>query len=234
MRFESITTLDGASLHLMMAALVVAMISSPRMGLRTGVLVAAAAGLFYMVRHADLVGSGWFAVLFLVSATQLLRLLLGDARATFGAEEQGLLAVFDGLSRGHARHLIDQGLWLSGKPGDILTREGEAVPNLYFLAEGGATVSSGGSVVATCRPDNFIGEVTALGGTPATGTVVLDRASRLWCVPADKLRVYAETHDGVRAALERAFRRALTEKLVAANATIAELSAVDGKPRAPL
>jgi len=225
MHFEAITTLNGALLHLTMTMLVLAMLSPRGLSLRLAVIAAAVAGLVYFVRTASLAGCLWFGVLLLVATAQLLRLLLGDLRAVFRPEEQGLLAVLDGLSRGHARHLIDQGLWLNGGTGDVLTEEGKAIPNLYFLAEGGATVSSGGQLVATCKTDNFIGEVTALSGAPATGTVVLDRPSRLWCVPADRLRTYADTHDGVRAALERAFRRALTEKLVAANATIAELSA---------
>ena len=43
-----------------------------------------------------------------------------------------------GLSQNRARHLIDQGMWLAGKEGDVLTREGEPVGHLYYLAEGEA------------------------------------------------------------------------------------------------
>ena len=231
MHFEPITTLNGALFHLMLAMLVLASLLSRWLGVRIAVFAAAVAGLIYVIRAGSMGGAIWFGVLLIVAAAQLLRLVLGDVRASFRSEELGLVAALEGLSRGHARHLIDQGLWLNGKAGDVLTEEGQAVPNLYFLATGGATVSSGGKLVATSSPDHFIGEVTALGGLPATGTVVLDRPSRLWCMPADKLRSYAETHDGVRAALEHAFRQSLTEKLIAANATIAQLSAArDGAP----
>lgn len=227
MHFDPITTPDGLLLHLMLALLVLAALLPRWSGVRAALAGAALAGLVYFIRTTSLSGMVWTGVLLLITGAQLARLVIGDVRAGFRPEEHGLLAALDGLSRSHVRHLIDQGLWLNGKAGDVLTEEGQAVPNLYYLATGGATVASGGKLVATCQPDNFIGEVTALAGTPATGTVMLDQPSRIWCMPADKLRVYADTHDGVRAALERAFRKALTDKLVAANATIAELSSTE-------
>lgn len=224
MHFDPITTPDGLLLHLMFALLLLSALLPRLSGVRAALAASALAGLVYFIRDGSLSGMVWTGVILLLTGAQLGRLLLGDARASFLPEEQALLHTLDGLSRSHVRHLIDQGLWLNGKAGDTLTEEGQAVPNLYYLATGGATVSSGGKIVATCQPNNFVGEVTALAGSPATGTVTLDRPSRIWCMPAEKLRTYASTHDGVRAALERAFRKALTDKLVAANATIAELS----------
>ena len=43
-------------------------------------------------------------------------------------------------------YLIDQGLWLTGTKGDVLTREGEPVDHLYYLADGEARVMSAGAL----------------------------------------------------------------------------------------
>src|SRR6185436_9693956 len=120
------------------------------------------------------------------------------------------------------RHLIDQGLWLSGKAGDVLTREGEPVDHLYYLAEGEARVISMGSQVGLCRPGDLIGELTVLSGETASATVTLNTPARFWCAPADDLRPYVEAHEDIRRAIEHGFATVLKAKLRASNRTIAE------------
>ena len=136
---------------------------------------------------------------------------LSEEERAFGA------AMLPRLAKAQLRGLLDQGYWLRARPGDILTREGEPVPHLYYIAEGGVTVHSAGSPVGACGAESFVGEVTVLSGDPATGTVEVEAPSRLWCVPAPKLRLYAEQNDEIRRALDTAFRQSLTAKLVAAN-----------------
>ena len=41
-----------------------------------------------------------------------------------------------GLGRAQARRLIDQGMWIDGRSGDVLIREGEPAAQLYYLASG--------------------------------------------------------------------------------------------------
>jgi CRP-like cAMP-binding protein len=130
--------------------------------------------------------------------------------------------LFAELPRNRARHLIDQGLWLSGKAGDVLTREGEAVDHLYYLAEGEARVVMTGSQVGTCRPGDLIGELTVLSGETASATVILNTPARFWCAPAEDLRPYVEAHEDIRRAIEHGFATVLKAKLRASNRTIAE------------
>src|SRR6478736_285494 len=75
------------------------------------------------------------AALLAVCLVMLGRRLWENRTVRFTAEEQAMLdRLFTELPRSRARHLIDQGLWLNGKAGDVLTREGEKVDHLYYLA----------------------------------------------------------------------------------------------------
>jgi CRP-like cAMP-binding protein len=131
-----------------------------------------------------------------------------------------------GVSESRARHLMDQGMWLTGKEGDVLTREGERVDHLYFLAEGEARVMSQGRQVGSCRPGDLIGELTVLTGETASATVILTGPARFWCAPADDLRPYVDAHDDIRRAIEHGFATALKSKLRASNRAIAEAGGV--------
>ena len=76
-----------------------------------------------------------------------------------------------------------------------MTREGEPVDHLYYLAEGEARVLSMGQQVGLCRPGDLIGELTVLSGETASATVILNTPARFWCAPADDLRPYVEAHE---------------------------------------
>ena len=137
-----------------------------------------------------------------------------------------LRGVFSALPRSRARHLLDQGFWLTGKEGDVLTREEETVTHLYYLAAGEARVMSHERQVGTCGPGDLIGEVTILSGDRASATVVLDGPARFWCAPASVLRPYMQTHDDVRRALEQGFAQSIKNKLRQSNERIAEAGGV--------
>jgi CRP-like cAMP-binding protein len=103
-----------------------------------------------------------------------------------------------------------------------VTREGEPVGHLYYLAEGEARVLTGGVEIGLCRRGDLIGELTVLSGETALATVVLRGAARLWCAPAEDLRPYVEAHEDIRRAIEHGFATVLKAKLRASNRIIAE------------
>lgn len=141
--------------------------------------------------------------------------------ARFSEEEAPLVAALPGLSPPAARHLIDQGVWVAGREGEVLIDEWKPIANLYFLERGSATVSVAGRSVGMCRAGQFAGEVTVLSGDPATATVTLAEPSRMWCIEAAKLRDAAALHADVHAAVEAAIVRSLTDKLVETNRSAA-------------
>ena len=221
-------SVDALLLQLSYALLVAAVLVSRPTSLRILVALAASAGLIRALAWAgDAVSAVWMALLLGTCLTLLARTLYESRHVRFTPEERRMLdSLVAGVSENRARHLMDQGIWLTGKEGDVLTREGEPVQHLYFLAEGEARVMSTGRHVGTCRPGDLIGELTVLSGETASATVILTKPSRFWCAAADDLRPYVEAHDDIRRAIEHGFATALKSKLRASNRTIAEAGGV--------
>lgn len=148
---------------------------------------------------------------------------LRDSMIRFSPEEQLLRSQhFDRLSPAEARRLIDQGHWISARRGEILIRENQATPSLFYIARGTATVLRDGNDVGVVSDGALVGEATVLDGSNATGTVALSTDTRLWFVPAAVLRAYLAANPAIASALHEGFARALRGKLTSANARIAE------------
>ena len=151
------------------------------------------------------------------------RLWLRDANIAFSAEEQELRRLhFEGLSSLAVRRLIDQGHWISARRGDVLIRENQAAPSLFYLARGEARIQRDGIEVGTVSDGTLIGEATVLDGAHASGTVTLTGSARLWFVPAASLRAYLAANPEIAGALHEGFARALRGKLASANTRIAD------------
>ena len=193
-----------------------------------------AIGAFVGLCHAifftgSILAAIWWGLLMIASLLVLARRLVENARTRFTPEEEAMLSgVLSALPRMRARHLLDQGFWLSGRAGDVLTREHEPVSHLFYLAAGEARVLSHDRQVGTCRAGDLIGEGTILTGDQATATVMLSGPARFWCAPAEVLRPYLDTHDDVRRALEQGFTASLRAKLRASNERLAEAGGMAG------
>ena len=122
-----------------------------------------------------------------------------------------------GLCRAQARRLIDQGIWIEGRPGDVLIREGEPAAQLYYLASGAADVHSRGKLVGRAVPGQLLGEATVLGESAAIATVTLTEPSRFWCAQGRSLNAYLAANPDARHALEHGFTVSLRQKLDAMN-----------------
>jgi hypothetical protein len=208
--------------------LVVSLFARDLHRMRSIVAVAALIGLAHaLFSSGSALLAFWWGVLLLGSLALLGKRLLENSKVRFTPEEEQMLkGVFSNVARSRARHLLDQGFWLSGREGDTLTREDEPVTHLYYLSSGEARVMSHGSQVGRCRPGDLIGEVTVLSGDQASATVVLTGPARFWCAPANVLRPYLQTHDDVRRAIEQGFTASLRSKLRSSNQTIADAGGV--------
>lgn len=208
----------GALVALLTASFV-ARVNHVRFGLAIAALLALPVALY-----------GWRGTLFtllilailLVNLGLIARLWLQGSQVRFSPEEQELRDLhFKGLPPATARTLIDEGFWISAKRGEVLIRENEAAPCLFYLAEGRAAIRRDGADVGALADGALIGEATVLDGAHATGTVVLTSNARLWFIPAAGLRAYLGTHPDVAGALHEGFARALRGKLASANGRIA-------------
>ena len=207
--------------------LVVAMFSRDLHRLRAIVAVGAVIGLAHaLFSSGSVLMAFWWGVLLLATLLLLGKRLLENSKVRFTPEEEVMLkGLLASLPRSRARHLLDQGFWLSGREGDTLTREEEAVSHLYYLSSGEARVTSHGRQVGLCRPGDLIGEVTVLSGDQASATVTLTGPARFWCAPANVLRPYLQANDDARHAIEQGFTAALRHKLRDSNERIAAAGA---------
>ncbi len=209
----------GALLVLLVASLV-ARVDHVRLGLAVAALLALPVAIF-----------GWqglgytllILAILIVNLALIARLWLRDAHVKFTPEEEELRrAHFDGLPLATARALIDQGHWITARRGEVLIRENQAAPSLFYLSDGAASAQRDGNDVGVVADGALIGEATVIDGSNATGTVVLTSNARLWFVPAAALRAYLAANPDVAASLHEGFARALRGKLASANTRIAE------------
>ena len=203
--------------------LVIALFARDPHRIRAIVSIAALIGLAHaLFSSGSALMAFWWGVLLLASLLLVAKRLLENGKVRFNPDEEAMLkGLLSELPRSRARHFLDQGFWLSGREGDTLTRENEAVSHLYYLSSGEAKVLSHGKQVGLCRPGDLIGEVTILSGEQASATVVLAGPARFWCAPANVLRPYIDAHSDVRHAIEHGFTAALRHKLRESNERIA-------------
>lgn len=224
---------DALILQLGYALLVAAMVSA-RMG-RARLLVAIAA--LILLAHAllwsgDPLTAAWMGLLAATCLVLVGYARYGNRNVRFNDEEREMVErLLPDLPRRSARHVLDQGMWLNGGAGDELTREGEPVHHLYYIAQGEARVISMGRQVGRCGAGDLVGEITVLSGETASATVILDGPARFWCAPAEDLRPYVEAHEDIRRAIEHGFAASLKSKLRASNRTIAEAGGMTASVR---
>ena len=210
--------------HLQYLLLVAAMLPSRLVRVRIGVVASAVAGILatgvFSFEPALLF---WNVALLIVNLVLLLQFMRSNAAVRFTSDEEPMLeALLNDLPRARARHFLDQGLWLTGKAGETLIRQGEPVTHLFYIANGEAEVTSGGKAVGRVGQGDLVGEVTVLSGETASATVTLQSAARMWCAPAQSLRLYLDAHHDVRHAVEMSFAAALRHKLQEMNRAVAE------------
>jgi hypothetical protein len=211
------TTALGLYIAIFAAALV-ALLSRSRLvnhlllGL-TGLL-----GLIYGLGAHGLLGAILPFLILIVAGVQAASVLGANRAAKFDEDEKAMLAgPLAGLGRSQARRLIDQGMWIEGRPGDVLIREGEPAAQLYFLATGAADVHSRGHLVGRVVPGHLVGEATVLGESAAIATVTLTQHARFWCAQGQALNAFLAANPDARHALEHGFTISLREKLEAMN-----------------
>lgn len=180
--------------------------------------IAGSAGLLYGLSAHGLPGMLLPFLILVAAGIQAAIGLVANRSAKFSAEEKEMLAgPLAGLGRAHARRLIDQGIWMQGRSGDVLIREGEPAAQLYYLASGEGDVHSHGHLVGRIFPGQLVGEATVLGEAAAIATITLTQPSRFWCAQGRALNAYLAANPDARQALEHGFTLSLREKLQAMN-----------------
>lgn len=136
---------------------------------------------FYLGRWKT--GLAWLLTLGLLGIGQLVDLLLipkmvRKAATGLSNEELELHAtVFRGFSHDDFVELVQAGRWADAAPGTILATEGQR-PRVTLIYRGSARIEVDGHEVAQVGAGRFIGEMSYIGGAPASATAVVLQPSR--------------------------------------------------------
>ncbi len=152
-----------------------------------------------------------------ISIVGMTRMFLLDRTARLNDEESAFVsAIFPGFSRRTARRFLDYGIWLDAEPGIALTREGQPVTHLTYLAQGSAGVFSGSERIGKVI-GGLVGELNVLEKGPASATVRTEERSRIFMVSSDALAELAAKDVEFRRALDHGMSTETRTKLIAAN-----------------
>ncbi len=221
---ESALSPGGMVGHLSYLLLVISMLMRSLTTLRILVIASALAAITYdVVWLKDPVGVFWETLLVTVNVVQIALLWSANRRARFTEEESEFIARrLRRVSRADARRLINMGVWADGAVGTVLTTQGQPVENLIYLVDGRVDIYLDGKIVGTCRPGNFVGEMSVLDQAPASATAVVGRTSRYWLISSERLRKLQVANPEVAAALEVGIAHDLRRKILTTNASAVE------------
>ena len=173
----------------------------------------------------DRVASFWEMLFIAANLFQLALAAYHDRMTRFDADEMLFRsAAVPGLSPSEARRLLRLGTIVSAPAGAILTREGHAVPALAFVLSGDVEIRVGGKAVAHCGHGDFIGEISVMSGEAATATAVTATPARYFAFDANAFRRLMARERVIGQEIDMTLRHGLRQKLVRANAAIADLT----------
>ncbi|SUZ32000.1 hypothetical protein ROE7235_01751 [Roseibaca ekhonensis] len=159
-----------------------------------------------------------------ISILGIARLVWVNRRVRFSDEERGFLAdAFPDMPAPIARRFLDSGTWIDAEAGGQLIEEGEPVQNLFYLARGKAEIRSGGKPISTVE-SGLLGEMNVLTSGPASASVVVVNAARVFVISGDTLRRMAARDSEFRILLENGMSSDTGRKLMRANQRLSTMT----------
>lgn len=153
----------------------------------------------------------------IISIVGLIRLAILNSRVRFSPEETTLLkAVFADMPKPIARRMLNQGNWITSDEKTEITTEGMPVNHLFYLLEGEAIVSSGGTEIGRLSK-GLIGEMNVMRKGAASATVTTSAKTRLFTISSDALNRLCAKDADFRIMLENGMSRDTARKLHVAN-----------------
>ena len=199
--------------------LVLAMLMSSILALRVLALGSGVAGFFYSALIlTDPVGAFWEIAFVAANVAHLVLMAWRSRTVHFSNEDHRFhQTAIPLVPAALARALINAGTWRDLDAGTELTRQGETVGALTYMAEGTVDIRVDGRPVAACRRGDFVGELGIFSDHPATATAVAATPLRVLTFERQALMRLQRREPALRLALDSAFNSNLRHKLTAAN-----------------
>lgn len=207
--------------HFTYLLLIVSMLMRRMVALRILAVTSGVAKIVYRAFFVlDPVSVLWETIFVLVNVIQLAIIWYYEYQHRFSEEQQHFADNIPGdVDRSALKRLLDLSTLERHAADDVLTREGEKVTRLMYLADGIVKVEHNGRVVAICGPGDYIGELSYLSGNPASATAIVVKPTRVLAFDQQKLAAAIKGDPQLKRTLDSALNRNLAGKLVRANDT---------------
>ncbi|WP_457935592.1 Crp/Fnr family transcriptional regulator [Mesorhizobium sp. 10J20-29] len=213
--FTNLMNPDNAFGHVNYILIILSVSMSSMRWLRVFAIASGITGvIYYGFIVSDEISAMWETIFTSVNVIQLAIILLASRRRSTSEDEQFFIdTVMPNLEGNLRARMLKLARWQTKEPGEVLVEEGEAKPQLVFIARGAASVERGGNIVGVCGPGDFLGEMSFLTGKPASATVRVANETRCCVFDPGVLRILTDKNPGIRQSLEVSFNRNLVGKL---------------------
>jgi CRP-like cAMP-binding protein len=224
---EQLTNPIAAVGHLNYMLVILSVSMSSMRWLRVFAICSGMVGVFYYgFLISDNISAAWEGIFAAVNAVQLAIVLLAGRRRKFSEDEELFIRTVMPTLEGNLRaRVLKLARWQTREPEAVLVEEGQAKPQLVFIASGAASVEKSGTLVGVCGPGDFLGEMSFLTGRPASATVRVANEIRCCVFDPGVLKALTQKNPGIRQALEFSFNRNLVGKLERMNESNRERAA---------
>lgn len=153
---------------------------------------------YFTVAEVPLWSAIIYSTLNMIINLVMIGYILNDRRMTSLADNDlRLYQKFQGMTPGDFRRLCKIGTWQKADGDQILTTEGSALHQLFYVVEGEVEVKKGDRVIPI-NSGVFIGEVAYLKNTPASATVVAKAGAHYISWSHNDLKTIVTRHESLR------------------------------------
>jgi len=205
--------------HFTYFLLIVSSLMRRMVWLRSLAVASGLAKIFYRaVLVVDPVSVLWETVFVVVNLVQLALIWYYEYHHRFTDEANHFASSMPpGVERSAIKRLLEHAELLRFDAGEVLTRHGEPVAQLMYLADGVVKIESGDRIVAVLGPGDYLGELSFLSGNPATATATVVKPVRVLAFNQAKLREAIVADPQLKRTLDSALNRNLAGKLARSN-----------------
>lgn len=184
---------------------------------------AAAGSVLLSLLHNFNMSSAMIQITFIaISLFGIVRYYIVTHRVQFSDEERTVLhLLIPGLDKSDARKFLKLGHFRDLEVDTVLTEEQSTVPCLYAIIDGVVGVSVNNRQIASLGAHSLVGEMSSLSGAPASATVTTTAPTRVFEIESVTLNAFLAKNPSVRQELQSRFATQISDKLVAANRSLA-------------
>lgn len=189
-----------------------------------GLNAVAAASVLLSLIHNFNISSALIQITFIaISIFGMARFYIVTRRVRFSDEQQIVRDILvPTLDKSDVRRFLKLGTFRDLGEGTVLTKEQSVVQCLYVIVAGLASVAVNNRQIASLGEGTLVGEMSSISGASASATVITSAPTRVFEIESFALKAFLAKNERVRQELQSRFAGQISDKLIAANQTLAK------------